>query len=89
MLKIMLSNLSHTQNQIMTIDEEITELMKDHQKDHELLQTIPGISTKAANTIIAETGTNMDVFPSANHLASWAGLSPTNNESAGKKKAQK
>lgn len=89
MLKIMLSNLSHIQNQIIAIEEKIEEFMEDHQKEHELLQTIPGVKKKVANTIIAEIGTNMDVFPSANHLASWAGLCPTNNESAGKKKAQK
>ena len=89
MLKVMLGNLSHIQNQIMTIEEEITQFIQEHQKEHELLQTIPGVSTKAANTIIAEIGTNMDAFPSANHLASWAGLCPTNNESAGKKKSSK
>lgn len=88
MLKLMLRNLSHIQKQINTIEKETQELMKEHQEAHKLLQTIPGISTKAANTIIAEIGTHMDAFPSANHLASWAGLCPTNNESAGKKKAQ-
>lgn len=86
MLKIMLSNLSHIENHIIAIDKKIAELMKNHQKEHELLQTIPGVSEKTANTIIAEIGTNMDVFPTANHLVSWAGLCPTNNESAGKKK---
>ena len=89
MLKMMLNNLSHIENQIIAIEKKIAELMKDHQKEHELLQTIPGVSEKAANTIIAEIGTNMDAFPTAHHLASWAGLCPTNNESAGKKKAQK
>ena len=89
MLKMMLKNLSHIGNQIIAIEEEIAQLMKDHQKEHELLQTIPGVSTKVADTIIAEIGTNMDAFPTVHHLASWAGLCPTNNESAGKKKAQK
>ena len=89
MLKIMLGNLSHIENQIITIEKKITELMQAYKKEHELLQTIPGISTKGANIIISEIGADMNVFPTANHLASWAGLCPTNNESAGKKKAQK
>jgi transposase len=89
MLEVMLENIFHIQNQILVIDKKITLLMKDYQKDHELLQTIPGIGEKSANTIVSEIGVNMDVFPSASHLSSWAGLSPTNNESAGKKKSSK
>lgn len=87
MLKIMLDHLSFIQSKISSIEEEIKLLIKNHQKNHELLQTIPGIKSKAANTIIAEVGSNMDSFPNENHLASWAGLCPSNNESAGKKKA--
>ncbi len=53
-----------------------------------ILQTAPGISsTFTAIGIISEIGTNMEAFPSAKHLCSWAGLTPTNNESAGKKKS--
>jgi len=50
------------------------------------LQTIPGVGEIAAAGIIAEIGTNMEQFPNEQHLASWAGMSPGNNESAGKKK---
>jgi transposase len=55
--------------------------------DMELLQTIPGVGKDAAAGILAEIGSNMDQFPNERHLASWAGMSPGNNESAGKKKA--
>ena len=54
--------------------------------DAELLATIPGVGKDAAAGIIAEIGNKMDQFPSAQHLASWAGMSPGNNESGGKKK---
>lgn len=52
----------------------------------DLLMTIPGIGARAAQTIIAEIGVDMSRFPTADHLASWAGLCPGNNESAGKRK---
>ena len=50
----------------------------------DLIVTIPGISTGVADVIIAETGADMGRFPSAGHLASWAGTCPGNNESAGR-----
>jgi transposase len=50
----------------------------------DLIITIPGISTGVADVIIAETGADMGRFPSAGHLASWAGTCPGNNESAGR-----
>jgi transposase len=49
--------------------------------------TIPGISTLVADVIIAETGADMSRFPSAGHLASWAGTCPGSNESAGRVKS--
>ena len=50
-----------------------------------LLDTIPGVARQTAENIVAEIGTDMSRFPTANHLASWAGVAPGNNESAGKK----
>ena len=49
-----------------------------------LLKTVPGISDRVAVTIIAETGADMSRFPTAAHLASWAGVCPGNHESAGR-----
>jgi transposase len=51
------------------------------------LSTIPGVSTLVADVIIAETGGDMSVFPTAAHLASWAGVCPGSNESAGRVKS--
>ena len=51
-----------------------------------LVSTVPGIQTFASIGIISEIGVDMSVFPSSKHLCSWAGLTPQNNESAGKKK---
>jgi transposase len=52
-----------------------------------LLESIPGVGPWTAQTIVAEIGVDMSRFPSAKHLASWAGVSPGNHESAGKRKS--
>jgi transposase len=86
MLKVMLETISFYQKQSDILEIEVEKLLKPYQIEHELLQTIPGIKTKAANHIIAELSANMDAFMDEKHLSSWAGLCPGNNESAGKKK---
>ena len=53
------------------------------------LETIPGVGGRAAEVILGEIGTDMTAFPTAGHLASWAGLCPGNNESAGKRRTGK
>jgi transposase len=52
-----------------------------------LLKTIPGIGERAAQVVVSEIGVDMSRFPTAGHLASWAGLCPGNNESAGRRKS--
>ncbi|MGI5182339.1 IS110 family transposase [Dactylosporangium sp. CA-152071] len=68
--------------------ERISARISDHitpmRRQADLLATIPGISTRIAEVVIAEIGVTMSVFPSAGHLASWAAVCPGNNESAGK-----
>jgi transposase len=54
-----------------------------------LLETIPGVARRTAEMIVAEIGTDMSRFPSADHLASWAGVAPGNHESAGKRASGK
>jgi transposase len=63
--------------------------MEPFQGFHDLICTIPGIATVTADVVVAETGADMSRFPSAKHLASWAGTTPGNNESAGKVKSSK
>ena len=56
---------------------------------HNLICSIPGISTLIADVIVAETGANMTRFPTAKHLAFWARTTPGNNQSAGKVKSSR
>ena len=68
------------------MEQKIQEKIELHFKEaYELLKTIPPVKD-SASVIIAEMGVNMDLFPTEMHLSSWAGMSPGNNESAGKKK---
>jgi len=59
----------------------------DHRSARDLMVSIPGISTGVADVIIAETGADMSRFPTAGHLASWAGTCPGSHESAGRVKS--
>ena len=88
MLQTIKSSIKEKEALIQKLDERIYTQLKENELelDSKLLQTIPGVGTDAAATIIAEIGNNMAQFPDEHHLASWAGMSPGNNESAGKKK---
>lgn len=86
MIKASLDHIHSIEKIINELDKEIDEKLKPYQKEYELLKTIPGVKDEAAECIIAEIGVDMDRFPDETHLASWAGLAPGNNESAGKKK---
>jgi transposase len=67
------------------LDAEILRRMQlsTFQKAFTLLQTIPGVGQLSAATILAETGPDLDSFPTIEQMASWAGLCPGNRESAG------
>lgn len=74
---------------IEKVTARIEVMLEPFQGFHDLICTIPGISTITADIIVAETGADMTRFPTAKHLASWAGTTPGNNESAGKVKSSK
>jgi transposase len=82
----MLSHIESLSDLIKTLDEEIDSRMSDDEKLVEMLDEIPGVGKQTAQVIVSEVGTDMSVFPSAKNLTSWAGVCPSNNESAGKKK---
>lgn len=90
MIKTILTHIDFLQDQIELLDQEIAKRLSPFQEDMERLDSIPGISTRMAEQILAEIGTDVgEQFPSAAHLCSWAGLVPGHNESAGKRKSSK
>ena len=89
MLKLILDSIKHIDNQIAQLEAEMEKIKLKYTQQIDLLKTIPGVSTHVATGIIAEIGTDMSEFPTHKHLASWAGVCPGNNESAGKKYSSK
>jgi len=68
------------------IEEKSRPFVREGEMDlMEMLDSVPGISERAAQVLVAEVGTDMSRFPSAAHLASWAGMCPGNNQSGGKR----
>lgn len=70
---------------IERVSGEIDQRLTAEQEVIALLDTIPGVGQRAAEILLAEIGTDMSRFPSATHLASWAGMCPGNHESGGKR----
>jgi transposase len=70
---------------IARFNEQIREYCRPFEVAVALLDTIPGVSRNTAEVIVSEIGVDVSRFPTANHLASWAGIAPGNNESAGKR----
>jgi transposase len=79
-----LAQVDFLDRQLVDIDEHITALVVDFEPIIERVHTIPGVARKSAVGMIAEIGVDMTVFPTAAHLASWAGICPGNNASGGK-----
>jgi len=82
-----LSHLDFLDEQIEQLSEAIGEQIAPFAAARDLLMTIPGVGQRTAEVIIAEIGTDMTVFPTAGHLASWAGQCPGNDQSAGKRRS--
>ena len=87
-LKIIKRHFEDLETRRSDLESVILELAKPYHQEIDLILTAPSFKNIfSAIAVVSEIGVNMDAFPTAKHLCSWAGLTPTNNESAGKKKS--
>jgi transposase len=82
----LLDHIEYLEAAIARMGQRIEQAVQPYAEHVEHLQSIPGVNRHAAETIIAEIGVDMGRFPTAAHLASWSGICPGNEESAGKRK---
>lgn len=88
MLRRLLGQLDHLDAELGVFDRRIEEVMSPLGREAvRRLDEVPGFDVRSAQNVLAEIGTDMARFPSPRHLASWAGLCPGNNESAGKRRS--
>jgi transposase len=83
MVRNLLDHIDYLNEAIVRLDDQIDDLMIPFVPARDQFDTIPGIGKRNAEIIVAEIGVDMTVFPTPGHLASWAGVCPGNNESAG------
>lgn len=84
-----LAHVDFLDEQVSKLDVEVAERTRPFEEAIARLDTIPGVSRRVAETLVAEIGVEMDRFPTPGHLASWAGMCPGNDESAGKRRSGK
>jgi transposase len=89
LLETLMDQLRGLEDLIARYTARIEEAMRPFAEAEARLMTIPGVGRQAAEVIVAEIGADMGRFPTAGHLASWAGLCPGNNESGGKRRGGK
>ena len=82
-----LAHLEFLETSITEVSAEIAERLRPFAAEQERLQTVPGVGPRTAETLLAELGADLSRFPTAGHLASWAGMCPGNEESAGKRRS--
>jgi len=83
----LISHIEDIEARIARFDARLLQELADEHNALALLQTIPGIDQIGAAMLLVEIGTDMEVFSSPDRLASWVGICPGNNESAGKRKS--
>lgn len=91
LLRIHFERIDELASKVETLSQEIAKLTPDFDTKDEIerLDEIPGVGLQVAEGILAELGTDMTRFPSANHAVSWAGLAPGKNESAGRNRSSR
>jgi transposase len=87
LLRALMRQEEQLEGLIAAYGARIDEVMAPFAQAAARLRRVPGIGSRAAEVIVAEIGTDMTKFPTAGHLASWAGMCPGNNESAGKRRS--
>jgi len=85
----MLARIDHAEEVVTSLSAQIKEVIAPWEHQVDLLVTIPGVGRRIAEVIVAEIGPDMGRFATSAHLASWAGMCPGNNESAGKHRSGK
>jgi transposase len=88
-LSELLCQIDNFDEAIARFDEQIKEFCRPFEEAVTQLDTIPGVARQTAEIIVSEIGVDMTRFPTADHLAAWAGVAPGNNESAGKRRSGK
>ena len=86
-LELARGHLDYLDDMITQTEVELYVRIKPYYEFVQYISSLPGITELSATIILAEIGVNMNIFDDAKHLCSWCGLSPSNNESAGKKKS--
>ncbi len=89
MLSLLLKHIDFLDQEIAKLDQVIEDLMHPFDPEITLIDGISGIGIRSAQVILSCIGTDMSRFPTSSHIASWAGLCPGNNESAGKRRKAK
>jgi transposase len=83
----LLAHVEHLEGQIEALSRRIEEVSRPFASANKAVSSLPGFEQRSAQNVLAEIGADMKPFPTAAHLASWAGVCPGNNESAGKRKS--
>lgn len=89
LVRLAMDHLEHLEAMTATLDVEVDRVIAPFAEARDRLDTITGVGKRAAECIIAEIGVDMSRFPSAAHLASWAGMCPGNNITGGKRRSGK
>jgi transposase len=88
-IRFIKSHHNFVESLLEQMDRKIDEVVAPYENAISLLQTIPGVGRRSVITILSEIGADMSQFASSDKLSNWAGLAPSNNQSAGKKKSVK